>query len=124
MKKIKLFLKLWLPVIFWCGLIFYLSSIPNLKAARNPQWDEIIRSGVHFFFYGALYFLVFRAINAKKEKRNFWLPLIFACLYGLSDEIHQYFVPTRTFQLKDLLVDWGGVILGYLTVWHCFPSLT
>jgi LPXTG-site transpeptidase (sortase) family protein len=117
MKKIKLFLNIWLPVILWCGLIFYLSSVPNLKAARNPQWDEIIRSGVHLVFYGILYALFFRALNFKKKKKNFRSPLIFACLYALSDEVHQYFIPTRTFQLKDLVVDWSGAGLGWLSIW-------
>ena len=117
-KKIKPWINLWLPVIFWCGLIFYLSSVPNLKAAKNPFWDEIIRSGAHLIFYGILYVLFFRALNFQKEKKVFWWPLFFACLYGLSDEIHQHFVPTRTFQLKDLSVDFSGAILGTLSMWR------
>jgi len=122
MKKIAWFFNLWLPVIFWCLLIFYFSSIPNLKAAQNPFWDEIIRSFMHGVFYAILYFLFFRAINSAREKKDYWFPLMLAFLYGLSDEVHQFFVPTRTFQLKDLIVDFTGVTLGGLILWKLLPK--
>jgi VanZ family protein len=116
MAKFSHYLSLWLPVIFWAALIFYFSSIPNLKASQNPFWDEIIRSGAHFIFYAFGYFLFFRAINFGRKQKNFWQPLALVVLYGLFDEIHQNFVPTRTFQLKDLLVNFSGAIVGLLTV--------
>ena len=122
MKKTILFLNFWLPVILWCLLIFYFSSIPNLKAAQNPFWDEIIRSFMHGVFYAILYFLFFRAINSAREKKDYWFPLMLAFLYGLSDEVHQFFVPTRTFQLKDLIVDFTGVTLGGLILWKLLPK--
>jgi VanZ family protein len=123
MRKSILLLNLWLPVILWCLLIFYLSSIPNLRAAKNPFWDEIIRSFTHGVFYAILYFLFFRAINFNRKEKIFLLPLIFAFLYGLSDEIHQSFVPTRTFQLKDLLIDSAGVALGGFILWKLLPKV-
>jgi len=122
MKKSISLLNLWLPVVFWCLLIFYFSSIPNLKASQNPLWDEIIRSFMHGIFYVILYFLFFRALNFVRKVKNFWWPLIFSFLYGLSDEIHQFFVPTRTFQLRDLLVDFTGVTLGGLILWKLLPK--
>lgn len=119
MKKIFLVLYLWLPVIAWAGMLFYFSSIPNLRAVENNFWDEIIRSGAHFFFYSLGYFLFFRALNFQKNlpagkagKKDFVLPLVLIFLYGISDEIHQSFVPTRSFQLKDLLVDFFGAGAG------------
>src|SRR4030066_2240142 len=122
MKKIAWFFNLWLPVVLWCLLIFYFSSIPNLKAAQNPFWDEIIRSFMHGVFYAILYFLFFRALNFAQKGKNFRLPLMLSFLYGLSDEVHQFFVPTRTFQLKDLLVDFTGVTLGGLILWKLLPK--
>ena len=118
MDRMKLVFVLWLPVIFWCSLLFYLSSIPSLKAAQNPVHDEIIRSGAHFVLYALGYFLFFRALNFQKKKKNFWLPLILASLYGLSDEIHQLFVPTRTFQIRDLVIDFCGVVFGGWLIWQ------
>ncbi len=83
MSKFKLIFSLWLPVIFWCLLIFYFSSIPNLKTSQNPFWDEIFRSFAHFLMYGALFVLFFRALNFRVKKQEFWIPLILAWLYGL-----------------------------------------
>ncbi|MGB9911265.1 MAG: VanZ family protein [Microgenomates group bacterium] len=106
MAKVKI--KLWLPVGIWMGTLFYLSSIPNLRVAENNFWDEIIRSGAHFLFYGIGYFLFFRAINFGKIKKDFLLPLICVWGYAFFDEVHQIFVPTRTFQWQDLVVDFSG----------------
>ena len=122
MSKFKLIFSLWLPVVLWCLLIFYFSSIPNLKTSQNPFWDEIFRSFAHFLMYGVLFVLFFRALNFRVKKQEFWVPLILAWLYGLSDEAHQLFVPTRSFQVKDLLVDFSGVILGGLIVWKLLPK--
>ena len=110
---------LWLPVGFWMGTVFYLSSIPNLRVSQINFWDEILRSGAHFVLYGIGYFLFFRAINfgrenlpASKAGKNFLLPLFLTFAYGIFDEIHQSLVPTRSFQIKDLLVDFGGAFLA------------
>jgi len=35
----------------------------------------------------------------------FWTAALFATLYGATDELHQYFVPTRTFDPADWLAD-------------------
>jgi VanZ family protein len=121
-KKLRRLISLWLPPILWCGLIFYLSSIPNLKAASKPLWDEIIRSSLHFIFYTILYYLFFRAINFGKKAKNYWLPLLITCLYGFSDEVHQLFVPTRTFQLKDILVNFLGATSGMLSLKYGLPK--
>ena len=42
-----------------------------------------------------------------------WLvPLLIGFLYAVSDEIHQYFVPGRAMQARDVLIDTAGVLLG------------
>ena len=107
----------WLPFVFWAGFIFYLSSIPNLKASQHPFWDEIIRSFLHFFFYLILYLLCFRAIG-KKSLHCF----LFVLAYSISDELHQYFVPTRSFQFADLVIDNIGNLLGLFLTQTVFPS--
>lgn len=122
MKRVRLLVNLWLPVVFWCLLIFYLSSVPNLKTVQNPFWDEIIRSIIHFIFYIILYLLFFRALNFQRKKKDFRWPFILTCLYALSDEIHQHFVPTRTFQLLDLALNFSGAMLGWLGIWRLLPK--
>ena len=38
-------------------------------------------------------------------------------LYAASDEIHQLFVPGRSGQLRDVLLDSDGVAAGILLAW-------
>jgi len=122
MKKAREILFLWGPVVFWCGLIFYLSSIPQLKTAKDPFWDEVIRSFLHLVIYSILFLLFFRAINAFKEKKDYLWPIILSILYSISDEFHQSLVPLRTFELKDLVVDALGILLGGLAIWKLLPK--
>ncbi|MBU2258703.1 MAG: VanZ family protein [Candidatus Omnitrophica bacterium] len=37
-------------------------------------------------------------------------------LYAVSDEIHQYFVPTRGPSLEDVLIDCAGIIIFYVSL--------
>jgi len=123
MKKFKLILALWLPVIFWAWLIFFLSSIPNLKASTNPLLDEILRKTAHFLEYFILNLLFFRALNWQRERKNFWLPFLLTLFYTLSDEWHQTLVPTRTGRFKDIFIDNFGNLLGGLVIWKLSPKV-
>jgi len=111
MRKILLFLSLWLPVGLWCGAIFYLSSIPNL-ATPWGTWDIILRKIAHISEYGILAFLIWRAIfhsiKINLLKTYAWSGA-FSFIYAVSDEIHQIFVPTRHGSILDILIDGIGI---------------
>jgi len=111
MRKISLFLKLWLPVGLWCGAIFYLSSLPNL-ATTWGTWDIVLRKIAHITEYGILAFLVWRAIFHSLEinliKVYAWSGAL-SLFYAISDEIHQRFVPTRHGSIYDILIDTFGI---------------
>lgn len=94
------------------AVLFYLSSISNLRAVPDPKRDELIRSGAHFLFYILGYLLFFRAFS--KEKKQFLLPLLAVLIYAFLDELHQHFVPVRTFQVQDLLIDGAGAFFGLI----------
>jgi VanZ family protein len=114
MNKFNHLFLLWLPVLAWMALIFYLSSIPNLKTSPDPQIDRILRKVAHFLFYSIGFFTLFRAINFRQPKPNYWLPFVLAVLYSISDEYHQTFVPTRHGAPTDVLIDSGGAFFGSL----------
>ena len=109
------FLKLWFPVFIWCGGIFYLSGIPNLQTEWG-FWDSILRKFAHITEYFILTFLLYRAIKKSfalsPSYLIFW-PFILSFLYAISDEIHQNFVPTRSGNIGDVLIDALGIILFY-----------
>jgi VanZ family protein len=111
MKKLLLFLKLWLPVGLWCGVIFYLSSLPNLATSWGI-WDLIFRKIAHITEYGILAFLIWRAILHSIKvnlSKTYALSGAVSLLYAISDEIHQSFVPTRHASIYDILIDGLGI---------------
>ena len=106
-------LKLWFPVAVWCAVIFHLSSIPGL-AGPWEEWDFFLRKTAHVTEYAILAFLVLRALQGHKvggSQAMAWA-FLFSLLYAASDEFHQSFVPERTGELKDVIIDSAGCALG------------
>jgi VanZ family protein len=110
-------LSLWVPVGLYCALIFGLSSVSNVPALPMSVGDK----GAHTLLYAGLGFLVTRAIVGDAGRRAFARGMLGAlaasALYGLSDEVHQLFVPRRTFDLLDLAADVFGGGLGSVAWW-------
>ena len=107
------FLRFWFPVIIYSGIIFYVSSIPNLQAPFGIfNIDKII----HILEYTLFGFLLARAIilSGHVSSKNVIWALVMAgsFLYGLSDEYHQSFVIGREASWGDLLADMVGGSLG------------
>lgn len=100
------FLKFWLPLIAWMGIIFLISSLPAKDVPPLFPFQDIV---YHLIAYTILGYLFRRA-----AKKNIRLALIFGIAYALSDEFHQVFVPGRTFSGFDLIIDGVGVFLGSL----------
>lgn len=102
----------WLPTILYCGLIFYLSSSPLPESVSQlPVSDKVL----HFLEYGLLSSLFFYSLRRSSPRRGIRatavLSILFASLYGASDEIHQYFVPGRDSSIADVLADVFGAIV-------------
>ena len=81
----------------------------------------IVRKTAHFLEYAALGFLlasVFVSFGLK-TKQNIPISFFIGALYAVSDEIHQYFVPGRSCQVSDMLIDSSGVITGIMFLLIC-----
>ena len=115
MRKIRL----WLPVIFWMALIFFLSSRPSTSVSSNAIFEFLFFKGLHIIEYGMLFFLIYWA-SKKTFSFSFWetilLSFVLTIIYGISDEIHQLFVPTREGRLRDVFIDAIGAFLGSLVI--------
>ena len=109
--------KLWLPVAIWAGVIFFFSSIPDLKT--NLEYDFILRKIAHITEYFILTFVLYRAFRGSFNinfVRLFMYPATFALLYAISDEFHQYFVLGRSCSIGDVLIDSIGIISFYILI--------
>lgn len=111
------FFKFWVPVVVWMGVIFWLSSIPDLESGLKQ--DFILRKIAHMLEFAILTFLLIRGL--KQEKLNYkkvvLYSLIIALFYALTDEYHQSFVFGRQCSFKDVDIDGIGILLMSL-VWY------
>lgn len=98
----------------YCAGIFYLSSIsdPPDPGISLPLMDKL----VHMVLYGGLAATVSIGIRRSNETVKpwvqWWVPIVFAVAYGVTDELHQVFVPNRGWQLSDLVADALGAVVA------------
>ena len=56
--------------------------------------------------------MLYLAFSSENINYAFILTIVFGTLYGVSDEVHQLFVPGRGAMVKDVLIDSAGAIVG------------
>ncbi|MEO8209554.1 MAG: VanZ family protein [bacterium] len=106
-------------LIFYLLAIFILSSIPgeDFPKVEFEFSDKI----VHIFIYAILFVLFFYSLNnqskyAKLQKFALEFSFLFTVLFGITDELHQYFVPNRSCEFADWIADVIGALLIYLSM--------
>src|SRR4029453_16128227 len=134
----KSFLKYWLPLLIWLGVIFVGSTnvmsaehtsryiVPFflwLKPGMSPKaiWTVLVvaRKCAHVTEYVILALLLWRAFRSVPALRTrtsivFGTVLLGCALFAASDEFHQTFVKSRTPSVHDVLLDVAGALLGLL----------
>lgn len=139
MKKILL----WIMTVLCAGAIFFFSSqeadvsrktgegftkdlfslfapFKNLPGETQKEIIEgaqgLVRTLAHFSLFAALGF--FGALLAAEygfdRRRALVAVLIFCAVYAISDEIHQLFVRGRSAQIRDVVTDECGALVGAL----------
>lgn len=125
--------------MLWMGLIFYMSAQPATQSQQMSkgvvevvvqtvervapsvaqQLDirylhHIIRKNAHFIIYLVLGVLVINALNVSgiDGRRGIVLALSICILYAISDEVHQLFVPGRSGEVRDVIIDTAGSSVG------------
>ncbi len=87
------------------------SEIP----AAVESMDGLIRIIAHYGVFLVLGVACYLAAYFTKNRQHIYKSLYsvgICTAYALSDEIHQLFVPGRSFQISDILTDTAGVITG------------
>ena len=105
----------WLLSLLYMGLIFCFSAYPHpIELPSFSYFDKL----VHIFEYGILASLVYLALRDMKAAKHhlFWLAFAIAFLYGVSDEIHQYFIPGREADILDVAADGIGALCFLLAL--------
>lgn len=128
---------LWIAPLLWMSVIFYFSHQPGKESTQVSGWitnllDNVadflnlnitgyhlhllVRKGAHFTEFAILGILLFVAIYSTRKKllSSFIAALTAGALYGVIDEVHQYFIPGRSCQIGDMLIDASGVLFAVL----------
>lgn len=131
----------WTLVILWMAVIFLFSHQPakessQLSSGITKTIADIITStapdiklnqeSLHFFIRKCAHFGVYLILgilvvnslshyNMSKPK-VILLAFLICGLYAISDEIHQLYVPGRSGQVSDVLIDSSGGLVGILSI--------
>ncbi|MCK5776717.1 MAG: VanZ family protein [Bacteroidales bacterium] len=108
-------------ILFWAWglIIFILSSLPNIPSQKINIWDEPFRLDYieHFgvFIIWASFLVIWKMTNIEKfsVKTHIWF-VLGTLLFAAADEIHQIWIPGRTFNPLDLIYNVSGLLMGYL----------
>jgi len=135
----------WLASLAWMVMIFRFSDQTAtessavsdatlhflLRIFRIDNMEEIIadtilhriltfllRKSAHLLIFGVLGMLLGGAVCQYPATRlqKIALPMALGILYACIDELHQYFVPGRACQIRDVCIDTVGVLIGVLFV--------
>ena len=110
----------WMPVALYAGAIFYLSAQPHPEE-QLPSFllREVSDKVLHLLEYSVLGALCYRAfrwgLNGQVAARALIIAIVAASLYGVTDEVHQLFVPFRESSWLDWLADTIGAAIGALS---------
>jgi VanZ family protein len=101
-----------LPVVVYCGLIFYFSSQSGIDLPSFSQSDKMLHLMEYAVLGGLAYRFFQRLLPGKTPAFVVMVAFLFALVYGLSDEFHQSFVSGRDSSWFDILADGAGGYFG------------
>jgi VanZ family protein len=135
-EQMRRFLKNWLPVMVWVGVIFLGSTDlmsaehtsrffvpflrwlkPDISAETLASIHFIVRKCTHVGEYAIRALLLLRAAtlmtNYKRSIPILYLTVLGVCLIvAATDEFHQTFVASRGASVHDIMIDSSGAVLG------------
>jgi VanZ family protein len=127
--KVKIVTFNWFLLIAYCIFIFIQSSHPSPEIVPTFRFSDKLLHYVAFAIMGVLFYRAFQPLPLGNSAQLLvLLSMVCASLYGISDEIHQHFVPYRHGSLSDVIADVlgavSGVYLYHRWVRHWFGSQT
>lgn len=106
--------RLWVPVVLYAVVIFVSSSIQRPPAPPGGLPDYVVHAIVYFGFA----VVILRALAGGRwsgvTAARALAAALAATAYGVTDELHQSFVPGRFVAVSDLAADAAGATAAAL----------
>ena len=140
-RRLRNILWYWVPAVAWMTVVLLASSdafsakhtgevlravlariLGQVDAATFGLVHFLVRKSAHFTEYAILSALWFRALRVHLTSlwRVRWalIGLIVSLLVAILDEVHQSFVPSRTSDARDVLLDFCGALFAQILIWY------
>lgn len=90
------------------------SMLPQEKAFSIPNFDKLVHMGLFggFVLLWSIYFNK-KVTNQKKLLVIFFRIFIIGGVYGATTEFIQRYIPSRDFDIADILADVAGAAIAY-----------
>ncbi|MBH1940303.1 VanZ family protein [Mobilitalea sibirica] len=97
----------------------------DIRLEKLGTIEHFIRKGAHFTEYMLLAITIAFPLWKRKNRgyRLILFTIFFTAMYAASDEIHQLFVPGRSGEISDVIIDTAGATVGaclYYIVTLCY----
>jgi VanZ family protein len=113
----------WAPSLFLMALIFYVSSLPATDIPDLGWADVVAKKIGHALGFGLLSITYLCAISTQlKRPKRYWLAWLLTVAYGLTDEFHQSFVPSRNASLLDVGIDAAGAAIILRLLYYYYSN--
>ena len=99
--------------------VWILSSLPSDAIIdTNYSFDNAFKESLHLIEFGILYgfWVLFLLVLNKFNLKTNVIVAVISILYGLTDEIHQSFIPYRSATVIDFIKDTIGVLVLFWIV--------
>src|SRR3989338_4680983 len=102
----------WIITFLIAIIIFYISSLTFQPLSGSGGGIGLKALLYHIIAFFLLAFFLSVSLVKGKNLKYIFIAIIAAVLYGISDEIHQSFVPGRVPSFFDLFLNTSGIILA------------
>lgn len=108
-----------LPALAYAAAIFWLSHQPNPLPALTTRFSDKLLHAVEYGGLAGLLAVGLARLRPGRVVRAALLAMALAAAYGLTDELHQAFVPGRDASLLDWAFDALGAVVGGILAVPC-----
>jgi polysaccharide biosynthesis protein VpsQ len=109
-------LLIWLQSSYFNPEILYYTSLT--LDPRIILLAGLLLESLHLIEFGILYILIilFQLAFGYLSRRKELTAIILSFLYSVTDEVHQLFVPFRSFSVGDLIKNLLGILLMWMLI--------